>query len=414
MLKRIPIAQLRPGMHVHELCSSWLDHPFWRSSFRVDDATDLRRLAESGVSECWIDTDRGLDVASAPDTASSEGALLEAAAAAPAVQGASRPARATLDEELHRAALLCQKGRQAVVSLFGEVRLGQAVDPERCLPLVDDITQSVLRNPGALVSLARLKSTDDYTYMHSVAVCALMVALARQLGLDEEQMRLAGMAGLFHDIGKAVMPQDILNKPGSLSEQEFAIIKSHPLRGHELLSEARMPHEVVLDVCLHHHEKLDGSGYPHRLEGAEISLFAKMGAVCDVYDAITSDRPYKAGWDPGEAIKRMAEWTRSRSQFDNGVFQAFVKSIGIYPTGSLVRLKSGRLGVVLEQHEKSLLTPTVKVFFSIKSKMRILPEVIELGSPSCQDRIVARESAGRWGLGNVDELWAGPAALRRG
>src|SRR5439155_18292257 len=141
--------------------------------------------------------------------------------------------------------------------------LGRAIDAEHCIPLVHDITESVFRNPGALVSLARLKTQDDYTYMHSVAVCALMVALARQLGLDEARCRDAGLAGLLHDTGKALMPPEVLNKPGKLTDAEFAMMKLHPQRGHELLSEGRAVVGAALDVCLHHHEKFDGSGYPH-------------------------------------------------------------------------------------------------------------------------------------------------------
>ena len=162
---------------------------------------------------------------------------------------------------------------------------------------------------------------------------------------------------------------------------------------------------VVLDVCLHHHEKTDGSGYPDGLKDAEISLFAKMGAVCDVYDAITSNRPYKAGWDPAESLRRMAEW--AKGHFDVQVFQAFVKSLGIYPTGSLVQLSSGRLGVVLEQTGKSLTTPTVKVFFSTKSNMRIIPEIIDLSRPGGTEKIVSREDPAKWRFPDLNELWSG-------
>ncbi|NVO07351.1 MAG: phosphodiesterase, partial [Rhodoferax sp.] len=163
--------------------------------------------------------------------------------------------------------------------------------------------------------------------------------------------------------------------------------------------------DEVLDVCLNHHEKTDGSGYPAGLKDAEISLFAKMGAVCDVYDAITSNRPYKAGWDPAESLRRMAEW--SKGHFDIQVFQAFVKSLGIYPIGSLVLLSSGRLGVVVEQTGKSLTTPSVKVFYSTKSNMRIVPEVIDLSKPGATEKIVSREDPAKWLFPDLNELWSG-------
>jgi len=131
-------------------------------------------------------------------------------------------------------------------------------------------------------------------------------------------------------------------------------------------------------------------------------LLAKMGAVCDVYDAVTSNRPYKSGWDPAESIRRMAEW---QGHFDPAVFQAFVKSLGIYPVGSLVRMESGKLAIVIEQHPKSLVTPIVKAFFSTKSRCQIMPEILDLSNARCQDKIVARESADKWGLIHLDDLW---------
>jgi HD-GYP domain-containing protein (c-di-GMP phosphodiesterase class II) len=172
-----------------------------------------------------------------------------------------------------------------------------------------------------------------------------------------------------------------------------------------LLLTGRNVDPLVLDVCLHHHEKTDGSGYPERLRGDEISLFAKMGAVCDVYDAITSNRPYKSGWDPAESLRKMAEW--SNGHFDGKVFQAFVKSLGIYPIGSLVKLTSGRLGVVVEQTGKSLTTPRVKVFFSTKSSLRIIPEVIDLSMAGVTEKIVSREDPAKWRFADLNELWSG-------
>lgn len=281
--------------------------------------------------------------------------------------------------------------------------MGKALDANDALPLVEEISNSVMRNPGAVISLARLKKKDNYTYMHSVAVCALMVALARQLGMDETATRKAGLAGLLHDVGKLMIPDEILDKPGRLTDEEFAAIKSHPVEGHRMLLEGSGIDELALDVCLHHHEKVDGSGYPEGLSDQQISIYAKMGAVCDVYDAITSNRPYKNGWDPAESLRKMAEW--SKGHFDPVVFQAFVKSVGIYPIGSLVRLESGRIGVVVDQTEKSLLAPKVKVFYSTKSKLRIPPEVLDLSTPVVRDKIVAREDPEEWNFQGLNELW---------
>ena len=404
MLKRIAVAELLEGMFIHEFCGSWMEHPFWKTRFLLDSARDLQRIRDSAIREVWIDTDKGLDLPSGQTLeqvqVATEVLLL---AAEPALPTASK--HSTLDEEIERAAKLCDSSKAAVMAMFGDVRMGQAVDIGHVAELVDEISASIMRQPNALVSLARLKHADEYTYMHSVAVCALMIALARQLELPAEQVREAGMAGLLHDIGKMCIPDALLNKPDKLSDDEFAIMRRHPVEGTRILLDSRQVSKRVLDVCLHHHEKVDGSGYPHRLAGEKISLFARMGAVCDVYDAITSERPYKKGWGPAEAIHKMAEW--SRGHFDERVFQAFVKTVGIYPTGALVRLQSGRLGVVLEQHGQSLLTPRVKVFFSVTRNMPIAQQVVDLAALKGQDRIVGRESAADWGFPDLDELWSG-------
>jgi HD-GYP domain-containing protein (c-di-GMP phosphodiesterase class II) len=391
---------------VHGFDESWLKHPFWRSKFLIKDPAALREVQQSGIPNCWIDVSKGLDVGG--DKAQS------AAAAAPAAKrGQAAPPkreRRPLSEELQEAARLRARSALAMRKMFAEVRLGKAIEPGECVALVDDVVESINRHPDALLSLARLKTADEYTYLHSVAVCALMVALGRQLGLDDTQCRDAGMAGMLHDLGKAAMPQDILNKPGKLTDPEYDVIKTHPVRGYEMLLDSPNVSDGAKDVCLHHHERFDGTGYPHKLDGEKISLFARMGAVCDVYDAVTSDRPYKAGWDPAHALSQMATW---KGHFDTVVFQSFVKSVGIYPTGSLVKMRSGRLAVVLEQNPSTLTKPRVKVFFSTKAGLPLEPQVVDLSSPSVIDQIESRESPENWNFSYLNELWDGASALKQ-
>ena len=401
MLKTIPTKQVRLGMHIHELKGAWVDHPFWKSKFIIDNPKDLAKLQSSVIQEVVIDISKGLDVEKSQVQPAEQ--FVEKLAITPEKPPVIKKISAA--EETKAARRLINASRKAVEGMFSDVRMGKAVAAEAVMPLVDDIAASIERNQSALISLARLKTQDDYTYMHSVAVCALMTALAKQLGLDETSVKQAGLAGLLHDLGKATIPLEILNKPGALTDEEFKAVKLHPEKGHALLLEAGITDEVTLDVCLHHHEKMDGSGYPHRLLGDKISLFAKMGAICDVYDAVTSNRPYKSGWEPGESLKKMASWN---GHFDLEILKAFVKSVGIYPIGSVVLLKSNRLGVVVDQSAKSLLTPVVKVFFSTKASSSIPIKVLDLSKPATNDEIVAMEKAENWGINDVDELWAKP------
>ena len=403
-------------MYVQELCSSWIDTPFWQKSFMLSEAEELKKIHATRIRHAWIDVSKGLDVLGEPEVnlqakPDPEPVPVPVSEAAPAP--APRQITAvSMDDELGRASAIVSKSKQAVFSMFNEARMGKAVDVDNAQTMVEEIADSVMRNPGALIGLARLKTKDDYTYMHSVAVCALMVALAKQLGLSEDEAREAGLAGLLHDIGKMMVAADILNKPGKLTDAEFVSVKEHPAAGYKLLKDAKGISAVALDVCLHHHEKIDGSGYPNRLKGDEISLYARMGAVCDVYDAITSDRPYKQGWCPAESLRKMAEW--SKGHFDEKIFQAFVKSIGIFPVGTLVRLESGRLAVVVEQQVgKSLLLPKVRVFFSVKSMAYVVPELIDLSRAGMNDKIATREDAAKWGIKDINRYWLGEAANNR-
>lgn len=414
MHKRISVEQLRLGMYIHELGCSWMDHPFWRKAFLLDDPNDLKTILATKIKLVWIDTSKGADVDEETitecETEEEVNDTIESTLALADSQLKSTQ-RISLAQEAALAVQICAKSRDAVASMFQETRMGSALNSEEALPIVEEISNSVIRNPGALISLARLKDKDDYTYMHSVAVCALMVSLGKQLNLDDEQIRQAGLAGLLHDVGKMMIPPEVLNKPGKLTDAEFAMVKNHPSEGHKLLLGGIGINDISLDVCLHHHEKVDGSGYPEQLADKQISLFAKMSAVCDVYDAITSNRPYKSGWEPAESIRKMAEW--SNGHFDQRIFQAFVRSVGIYPTGSLVKLSSSRLAVVMEQSDKSLLAPKVKVFFSTKSNCRIMPELLDLALPGCTDKITSFEDPEKWNIPDLLELWSGLPAVHK-
>ncbi|MDC8444566.1 MAG: HD-GYP domain-containing protein [Nitrosomonas sp.] len=391
MIKKISINEVRLGMYIHKISGNWMNHPFWKSAFLLSEPEDLEKLKRCNVEELWIDISRGLDVLHGNAREADKPVNPERVQPLPSER---RIEKVILADELIAARKVHAKTKSAVISMFSDVRMGKSVQVEEAVALVDEIHLSVERNSNALLSLIRLKTADEYTYLHSVAVCVLMVALGKQLGLRGEELKQVGVAGLLHDIGKMAVPHEILNKPDKLTDKEFDIVKSHPRRGWEILRTVYQADEPALDVCLHHHERMDGKGYPDRLSADTLTLHARMGAVCDVYDAITSDRCYKKGWEPAEAIRKMTSW--KDGHFDETVFRAFVKTVGIYPVGTLLKLKSGRLGVVVEQSARSLLAPKIKVFFSTRTNGHIPVEIIDMSKS--EDSIVSAESPEQWGL----------------
>lgn len=407
MLKKITVDAVEPGMYVHELCGSWFDNPFWAPSFLLRDASDVSKLQASGVRELWIDTARSeqkcaASPAAVPDAISVATMAPEQTIEPAHFEFAAQPA-ISLGDEISKAARIVQQSRDAVAHMFEDARMGRLTGAAHAMPIVEDIATSVMRNSEALISLVRLKQADDYTYMHSVAVCAMMVALAKQIGLSDDQVRLYGLAGLLHDIGKMAIPLDILNKPGRLTDDEFLRVKQHPRAGYEILKRASDIPPVVLDVCLHHHERIDGHGYPGQQKEDGISVAARMGAICDVYDAITSNRPYKKGWSPAVSLQKMAAWSKE-GHFDLKLLAAFVKCIGIYPVGTVVKLKSNRLAVVTD-NSKSLLRPVVKVFFSVSSMAYLSPISLDLLVANAAEGVQSVEEAEKWGISSVERFW---------
>jgi HD-GYP domain-containing protein (c-di-GMP phosphodiesterase class II) len=416
VLKTVSVERLRLGMYVHQLSGHWLDNPFWRTRFVLSDPADLAKIQGSGMTAVVIDTALGLDDGDeaelsgvrpgAPATPSCTVPRDEGMAGG--LLGADRPLPETHPSLRHvgktyeAAVDVGRRAIQQVMGIYDAARLGRAVDAREVLPVVEEIVESVHEKPHALISIARLKRLDDYTYSHAVAVCALMIRLARQMGHDDVAVRDAGLAGLLLDVGKAALAEEILQRPAQLTPQERQEFRKHPVLGHRLLLEDGGYGRAVLEACLYHHERPDGSGYPEGREGDAIPLIARMAAVCDVYDAVTSRRPYRAPWDPGEAMRQMA---LSKGALDAQVFHHFVKSVGIYPVGSLVRLKSERLGVVMRQHSASLLTPLVRVFYSLGASHRVEPYVLDLSSPNSTDKIVGVESQETWNFGGLDLMW---------
>jgi HD-GYP domain-containing protein (c-di-GMP phosphodiesterase class II) len=395
MLKKVNPSQLRVGMFIHDLDCGWMEHPFVRARFVISRENEIRKIMNAGIRGVTIDCARGLDVDDAPTVEEAEAAT-EAEVTAIAARPVA-PLRTTLAEEFDRAVAIRRQAADLVRTVMQDARLGKAVEMDKVSPVVESITASILRNASALLGLSVIKNKDDYTFLHSVSVCTLLVAFCRSRKLDDDTIYQAGIGGLLHDTGKALVPDHILNKPGRLTDEEFAVVRKHPKDGYDILRRTPGIGAIPLDITLHHHERRDGSGYPDRQAEREISEMAQMAAIVDVYDAITADRCYHKGIPAAEALRKMYEW--SKFHFNPGLMQEFMRCVGIYPVGTLVLLESGRLGVVVEPHETSLLTPKVNVFYSTRSQTYIKPETVDLARGlgfGGGDKILRHESPEKW------------------
>lgn len=373
MLKKIKATQLEEGMVLKGLDGVWTGVPTSRSTSRVLDRRLLRSLRARGDVFVWIEVAEAPPVVHVPEPVD------------PHV--AARQAR--------------DLGAATMKGAFADVRANRPLNLSQAIQVVDGIYASIEQDPGAMLSVARLKTADEYTYMHCVTVCALMAAFARELGMTEGQVRNAAIGGLFHDLGKARVPLDILNKPGALTDAEFATMKNHPRLGMEMLQSNGFDEPIALDICLHHHEKIGGGGYPDGLDDDEISIYARMGAICDVFDAVTSARVYKRAWDPADALVRMATW---KGHFDRELLAAFIKLVGVYPVGSLVRLSSGLLGVVVQQCKDQLYKPIVRTFYSTVQETPTVPALLDLSEPDCNVQIAGREPRDLWDDAHIQRM----------
>lgn len=383
MLKKIQTAQLQVGMYVHDLDCGWLQHPFFRSRFTITDAAVIEKIREANIHHLVIDTDKGVDCAEevADDVQLAlQDNIAEAVVRNPAI-GKQVPA----GDEIDNARAIYKEATGAVHRLLEDVRLGKQVELEHIEPVTEKIVNSVFRNKDALISLTRIKHRDQYTFMHCVSVSGLMASFALDRGMERERIRQLVMGGLLHDVGKMKVPLDILNKPGPLTDEEFAIMQGHAQHGIDLLAGMAGLSKDAMDVVALHHERIDGSGYPNGLKGNEISQVGQMSSIIDVYDALTSVRVYKDAWEPSFTLKKLLEW--SGSQFDKELVGNYIRCLGIYPVGSLVQLKSGLVGIVREQNEHDLLRPDLRIIYNSRFMKYVQVRDIQLRKEP-QDSIV--------------------------
>ena len=446
-LKKIAIDELRVGMFIVNLGRSWLSHPFLRNQLKIASEKQIQKMRRYGIQEVYIDPERGMDVPSPePHIEDSIIPVLEDSGenipaaetpakteepSLPANTLSSTPGRTTngpfeqmekaetgvfweqnvgqaeknllsrqspvvtrivdqvpYAQEIKQAQVIQEEAQSAVRKIMHDVRMGRSIESDWVKRVVNKMVDSILRNHGALVSLARIKKYDEYTYVHSLNVCILCLSMGRHMSLSHEDMLEIGIGAFLHDVGKMKMPPHILQKAERLSENDWMEVRKHPIYSWEIMEQAKGIPERSRQIALQHHERCDGSGYPYGLKGDAIGLFGKVAGIVDFYDAITADRNYQKGIPPHEGIRQVYE--RSPVEFDRSVVDQFIQCIGIYPFGTLVLLDTEEIGIVCGVNSETLLRPKVLVIYRNSKVPYAQPLLADLREGSEQSRSYKR------------------------
>lgn len=393
--KLIKIKDLIPGMYVDRIdCGAQERARIGETThFLIVSPSEIKRLTSLGVTELYIDTEKGLDVADEEEQRREANKAVASLARMRNAQQAQKPK--SLSDELYDARALLNKTSQQLENVIRGLLVGEHIDIAIFHPLLEEIYKSVEDNRDAIVLVCRKKKKKDgYEIEHAVSHCALMMAFAQTLGIERASVLELGLGALFYDIGKIRVPAAILNKPGKLTEAEMAIAQKHVEWGAELLKNISGFPEKALAVVTEHHERIDGTGYPNRLKNNEISLFGQMASIVDVYDACISVRSYGSAVDPCLVIRQLFE--KAGKQFHKELVERFIKTIGIFPVGTLTRLESNKLAIVIRQ-TKSLTQPMVRIVYDLKQGCYIPPEDVDLSKPRPKmDKVIGHEPPEKW------------------
>lgn len=390
MIRKLSIDELRPGMVIVQLSSDVWEHMpnlYTRAGLIRSDA-HIAQIKNEGYEHAFIEVKLP-----EPPLEKRLDALLSKSQDTP-----RRKKRVPFEKEIVVAQVAYDRAMDQAQRIIHDAKLGRKVDYESSVETVDDIVSSAVRNPDTLLCLSKISSYDDYTYTHSINVSAIAVVFGEYLGLSRNELTLLGVAGMMHDLGKTGVPERIINKRARLSNTEFAEIKRHPQYGYDILKRQPSVPDAVLEAVRDHHEKYNGSGYPNHRTHKDMSAMARIISLADVYDALTSDRSYKDAILPNKALAIM--YGMRDQDFDPIEVQNFIKCLGIFPSGSLVKLNTGFYGVVYESNPTQPLMPKIKII--LDQDLRPIPaELVDLA---------AREAVGEDNLEILE--CADPASYR--
>ncbi|PLW83786.1 diguanylate cyclase [Kineobactrum sediminis] len=352
---KIDTSDLELGMYVSGLDRPWLETPFLLQGFRIDTAEDLRTLKEY-CRFVFVDSQKS---SREQRKLRPRRPRVAKEALFPLRKLKSYTDSSNWTEEFPRAEAAVKQLSSGVEEVFQDAASGAALDVVRVKRSVEPMIDSISRNPDACIWLARLKQQDKYTYQHSLGASIWAVALGRQLGLPRSDLRSLAIGGLLFDVGKLRVDPDLLNTERNLTPDEFREVRNHVVYGEEMIGETGLMNTDVIAMVTHHHERHNGSGYPRGLSGDAIPIFARIAAIVDCYDAITSHRSYARAISPSTAIKML--YDAKDVDFQAELVEEFIQAVGIYPAGTLIELSSGEIAVVVAEYRTRRLRPRVMV-----------------------------------------------------
>ncbi|BFM11417.1 HD-GYP domain-containing protein [Simiduia litorea] len=336
-------------MFVSDLDCDWLVTPFLLQGFEIENLEQIETL-RTHCKHVWVTTKT---IPTNPTTP----LLTISAEPAKKTTVPTQSVSVSAEEEHRQARGIYNTSKLVAHNILNSAASGPPIRIPDADATVHHCVQSILRNPDALLWMSKIRNKDEYTAEHCLNVCILAIAFGRHLGLPEQELYKVGTAGLLHDVGKMRVAPAVLNKPGKLTPKEFKAMSAHVVHGRNLLQQTPNIAKEVIDAAHSHHERIDGTGYPRKLKGEDISHLSKIISIVDTYDAITSHRCYATARPTTEALKILYE--QRGQQFDTELTLAFIKFVGLYPPGTIVELANGRLGLVLATNEQAKHLPKI-------------------------------------------------------
>lgn len=386
-LRTVDIDALKKGMYVVAIVNQKGKASVAKPG-RITDAKQLQVLKNKGIINVTVDWAQSyFDEQQEPDAAGDEEQGRRAAI--PETRSSTR------ESDKRAAKRLFNEAKNLQSKYFKQLQHGESIDLQPMERAAEGLINSLETQSNALLCLAKIRAKDKYLMEHSLNVGMLLAYFGRFLGMNKMAQKQLLMGGMLHDIGKINTPDEVLHKPGKLSDEEFAIMREHVVHSYHILKAQEGVSATMLDIARNHHERLDGKGYPNQLQGEQLSEITRMANIVDCYDALTADRVYKSGMPPTAAFRILLAGVDS--QFDKVLVEKFIRCMGVYPVGTAVKLKSGRLGVVVQRNAEKPLKPVVKVIFNTLTNTHTEVRLLDLSKYS-HDLIEEAVSARDYGL----------------